>query len=272
MSASRVPNLAWATWIRDIANAGGTGGLNWHVHAVRSLNRWLPTREKIAQFLASVQPKQSHLLLIGPSAGWMLPTPWLTRFKHIDVYDIDPLVPLLFGLRHGKVLREHGTQLRFHRKDAIAGLPQLLRSHPYACLWFDNVLGQVSVRLGDEDIAERQLRHLKLLLKGRSWGSLHDMYSGSTDPAMASAVIQTSTFKRLDESGEETAQVECNGKNQLLSTAVQGLLTEVNAQGAWLDHATAGVFAPHTSTTLIPWAFKPHYWHWLEAGWVNSSS
>ena len=121
MSASRIPRLAWATWIRDVANAGGTGGLNWHVHALRSLNRWLPTREKIAQFLAGIEPKQSHLLLIGPSAGWMLPTPWLTRFKQIDVVDIDPLVPLLFRLRHAKGLREHGTQLRFHREDAIAG-------------------------------------------------------------------------------------------------------------------------------------------------------
>ena len=151
----------------------------------------------------------------------------------------------------------------------MADLPALLAAYPHACVFFDNVLGQVSVRLGDEDMAERQLRHLKLLLKGRSWGSLHDVYSGPTDPAMASAVIQTSTFKRLDEAGEETAQVECNGKKQLLSVAVQGLLTEVNAQGAWLDHATAGVFAPHTSTSLFPWAFKPHYWHWLQAAWVK---
>ena len=269
MNTSRVPNLAWATWIRDIANAGGTGGLNWHVHAVRSLNRWLPTREKIAQFLAGIEPQQTHLLLIGPSAGWMLPTPWLTRFQRIDVVDIDPLVPLLFRLRHGKVLREHGTQLRFHRQDAIAGLPQVLRLHPDACLWFDNVLGQVSVRLGDEDIAERQLRHLKLLLKGRSWGSLHDVYSGPTDPTMDSPEIQTSIFKRLDDAGEETAQVEWNGQEQLLSMATQSLLSQVNAQGVWHDHATAGVFAPHTPTTLIPWAFKPHYWHWLEAGWVK---
>ena len=54
-----------ATWIKDLANAGGTGGLNWHVHAARSLQRWLPTREHIASFLARVQPEQTHLLLIG---------------------------------------------------------------------------------------------------------------------------------------------------------------------------------------------------------------
>ena len=92
----------WGTWLRDLANAGGTGGLNWHVHAARSLQRWLPTRQLIAQFLAQVQPTQTHLLLIGCSAGWMLPTPWLQQFKRIDIYDIDPLVPFLFGLRHGR--------------------------------------------------------------------------------------------------------------------------------------------------------------------------
>ena len=258
-----------AAWLKDLAHAGGTGGLNWHVHAAYSLKRWLPTSELIAAFLAGVHTKDKHLLLIGCSAGWMLSTPWLARFERIDIYDIDPLVPLLFGLRHGRLLKAQGVQLRYHRQDAIAGLPALLAEHSKACLWFDNVLGQVSVRLGDEDIAERQLRHLKLLLKGRSWGSLHDVYSGPTDPTMDSPEIQTSIFKRLDDAGEETAQVEWNGQEQLLSMAAQSLLSQVNAQGVWHDHATAGVFAPHTPTTLIPWAFKPHYWHWLEAGWVK---
>jgi len=262
-------HLAWASWIRDVAHAGGTGGLNWHIHALRSLPRWLPTRERIAQFLADIEPTQSHLLLIGPSAGWMLPTPWLTRFKQIDVYDIDPLVPLLFGLRHGKVLREHSVALRFHRQDAIAGLPKILREHPTACVWFDNVLGQVKVRLGDEEIAERQLAHLKHLLQGRAWGSLHDVYSGPIDPAMALPAMQTHAFRRLDQADEDTAQVEMDGKKQLLSAAAQSLLTQVNAQGVWLDHATATVFEPLTQTTLMPWAFKPQYWHWLEAGWVK---
>lgn len=269
MSTEWQSTLGLATWIRDLANAGGTGGLNWHVHALRSLDRWLPTRELIAQFLAGIEPTQTHLLLIGPSAGWMLPTPWLARFKQVDVVDIDPLVPLLFGLRHGKTLRAHGTQLRFHRQDAIAGLPHLLREHPHACVWFDNVLGQVRVRLGDEDIAERQLRHLKLLLQGRSWGSLHDVYSGPTDPAMAQPEVKTFGFCRLDDADEDSAQVHIDGKQQPLSEASQNLLFQLNAQGVWLDHATARVFAPHTSTTLIPWAFKPHYWHWLEAGWVR---
>jgi hypothetical protein len=60
-----------SVWLRDLANAGGTGGLNWHVHAVRSLQRWMPTRELIAQFLAQVQP--THVWLVSLQAIPRLP-------------------------------------------------------------------------------------------------------------------------------------------------------------------------------------------------------
>ena len=259
----------WATWIKDLANAGGTGGLNWHVHAARSLQRWLPTREHIASFLANIHPEQKHLLLIGCSAGWMLPTPWLSRFERIDVYDIDPLVPFLFGLRHGRSLQTQSVQLHYHRSDAIAGLPVLLKQHPEACVWFDNVLGQVGVRLGDEEIAERQLSQLKHLLAGRAWGSLHDMYSGGTDADMASPAVECCDWVRLDDAAEESSKVQVNQQTFLHPEAAQWLLTRLNAKGVWHDHATRTVFAPGTQTTLIPWAFKPHYWHWLQAGWVK---
>jgi hypothetical protein len=38
---------------------------------------------------------------------------------------------------------------------------------------------------------------------------------------------------------------------------------------AWHDHLTSHVFAHNTHTTWMPWAFKPNYWHWLQAGWVS---
>jgi hypothetical protein len=257
------------TWLRDLVNAGGTGGLNWHVHAARSLQRWLPTRELIASFLAGVHTPHTHLLLIGCSAGWMLPTPWLARFERIDVYDIDPLVPLLFGLRHGRELTKGGVTLRYHRQDAIAGLPALLAQHPDACLWFDNVLGQVSFRLGDEDIAERQLGQLKKILRGRSWGSLHDVYSGPIDADMALPVYDTLSWTRMDDLPEETARVRVGEKVYAHDDAVQLLLGTMNAKGVWHDHVTRTVFAPGTTTTMMPWAFKPYYWHGLQAGWVK---
>jgi hypothetical protein len=263
------PLAGLAGWLRDLANAGGTGGLNWHVHAARSLSRWLPTRELIAQFLAQVQPTQTHLLLIGCSAGWMLPTPWLQRFKRIDIYDIDPLVPFLFGLRHGRTLKAQGIEVQHHRLDAIAHLPILLQNHPDSCLWFDNVLGQVGFRLGDEDMAERQLGQLKTMLKGRAWGSLHDVYSGPIDPALPTPGYDTMVLTRLDDLPEEQAQVSLAGQVMKHPDAAQALLTSLNATGVWHDHSTQTVFAVNTATTMIPWAFKPHYWHWLQAAWVK---
>jgi hypothetical protein len=256
-------------WLRDLANAGGTGGLNWHVHAARSLQRWLPTRELIAAFLAQVQPTQEHLVLIGCSAGWMLPTPWLLRFKRIDVYDIDPLVPFLFGLRHGRLLKAQGVAVRYHRTDAIANLPALLQTHPHACLWFDNLLGQVGFRLGDEDMAEQQLGQLKIMLKGRAWGSLHDVYSGPIDPALPLPACETILFSRLDDLYEEQAQVKLGSTVMKHADAAQALLSQLHATGVWHDHATQTVFAVNTTTTMMPWAFKPHYWHWLQAAWVK---
>ena len=252
-----------------MVNAGGTGGLNWHVHAARSLQRWLPTRELIAAFLAGIQPAQTHLLLIGCSAGWMLPTPWLARFKRIDIYDIDPLVPLLFGLRHGRALKAQGVQVHYHRQDAIAGLPAVLNNHPEACLWFDNVLGQVSFRLGDEDVAERQLSQLKHLLAKRSWGSLHDVYSGPIDSDMALPAYETVSWTRMDELPEESAKVRIQQDVLPHEEAAQQLLGRLNAKGVWHDHATRTVFGSGTATTMLPWAFKPHYWHWLQAAWVR---
>jgi hypothetical protein len=267
--AERGATLGWASWLRDLANAGGTGGLNWHVHALRSMHRWLPTRALIAAFLAQVHPAQNHLLLIGCSAGWMLPTPWLMRFKRIEVYDIDPLVPFLFGLRHGKALQAQGIALHFHRQDAIAGLPQLLKQHPDACLWFDNVLGQVGFRLGDEEMAERQLAQLKSMLQGRAWGSLHDVYSGPIDPEMPLPPIETVAWTRLDDKPEAFSQVRMDGQALSHADAAQALLTRVNAKGVWHDHSSQTVFAANTVTTMMPWAFKPHYWHWLQAAWVK---
>ena len=89
--------------IRDLIHAGGTGGLNWHLHAHYSRERWQPTVQLIEQFLLQVSPPSDHLLLIGGSAGWMMPQAWLARFTRIDAYDIDPLAHGLFKDRKSVV-------------------------------------------------------------------------------------------------------------------------------------------------------------------------
>jgi hypothetical protein len=243
--------------LHDLIHAGGTGGLNWHVHAHYSRTRWQPTFQLIEQFLAQVAPQSDHLLLIGGSAGWMMPPSWLARFKRIDAYDIDPLAPWLFNWRHGRRLQAQGTEVISHRLDALQNLSDLLHQHPQACIWFDNVLGQHRYRLRDEARVERELTQLKSLLKGRHWGSLHDVLSGPTDGRLLPAGLSVWSHHTLAKQG-------------LDPNFSQKLLASVGAKDVWQDHLTAQVFSPNTATTWMPWAFKPAYWHWLQAGWVSA--
>jgi hypothetical protein len=252
--------MAWLNsmgLIRDLIHAGGTGGLSWHVHAHYSQKRWQPTVQLIERFLAHVDPRSDHLLLLGGSAGWMMPPGWLARFKSIDAYDIDPLAPGLFNWRHGRDLKLRGVQVRHHRLDALVALPEILKEHPNACIWFDNVLGQHRYRIRDEARAERELGQLKVTLQDRNWGSLHDVWSGPTDG-------------RLLPAGLNVWSHHVAAKQGLESSFSQKLLASVGAKDVWHDHLSCQVFAGETPTTWMPWAFKANYWHWLQAGWVSA--
>ena len=55
-----------------------------------------------------------------------------------------------------------------------------------------------------------------------------------------------------------------------INSPFQASLTSVGAKDVWQDHLTGHVFAPGHTTTWMPWAFKTHYWHWLQAGWVSA--
>ena len=243
--------------LKDLINAGGTGGLNWHLHAFQSHNRWQPTVTHIEHFLMHCQPRYKHLLLMGCSAGWMMPTAWLTQFDCIDAYDIDPLAHHLFNWRHGQALHKSNTQITHHRQDAMAHLPEILAKHPQASIWFDNMLGQHRYRIRDEVQVEQDLRALKTTLAGRDWGSVHDLLSGPTLATRAQNL-------RLQD-------IRHNIYPRDMDAAFnQSLVQSLQAQGIWFDHLTSHVFADDAPTTLIPWEFKPHYWHWLQAGWVTS--
>ena len=150
------PSTPWWTWLSEAWHAGGTGGLNWHLHAHQSRQRWQPTVQALSAYLEGIHPQRRHLLLIGSSAGWMMPSPFLQRFERIDAFDIDPLAGIWFRARHGGHLRAHGVALHYHRHDAIAHLPALLAQHPQACVWFDNLLGQLRYRFGDTEAAQNR--------------------------------------------------------------------------------------------------------------------
>lgn len=236
-----------------------SGGLAWHWRAWRRQQDWAPTRAAIAQWLGSYTPQSRHLLLLGPSAGWMLPTDWLRRFESVTAVDFDPWARRLFALRHGRQLTSAGVRWRYLTQDALSTLPALLAEQPEACVLFDNLLGQLRFHAGelastaDTAAIEARLQALTQLLGGREWGSVHDLVSGPVSRVLTA------------DSLEKTRQLEII---QLAGDAVDSGLLPVGAHGTWLDHLTAKVLPPGTPVQRMAWAFSADYWHVLEAGWV----
>ena len=242
-----------------------TGGLRWHWRAFWRRRRWRDTTAQIADWLATTQPASKHLLLIGGSAGWMMSGRWLQRFSRIDLIDVDPHAPRLFRFNHGRALRESGTVLNFVQADGLEGLDALLDAHPDATLFFDNVLGQHLYRVRSIERAEADLARIAMRLKARDWGSVHDLFSGPSDPLAVPASPVTSFDALHDEQG-------------LLVGGLRGtplhkrLLAQVGGKPEWMDHLTSELFPVGSTSRLIAWPFLPTYAHWLQAGWVPANT
>ena len=243
------------------ADRDNTGGLRWHLRAFWLRRRWQATSALIADWLASTTPASSHLLLIGGSAGWMMSSAWLQRFRQVDLIDIDPHASWLFRLNHGRALRASGTSLRFFQQDALKSLDRLLLEFPEATIFFDNVLGQHLYRVGDIALAESELSQIAARLAGRDWGSIHDLYSGPVDARRAPAQPVSLYHATIDAQG-----LLMDG---LRDVPMQNrLVAQLGGHGEWMDHVTSGVFPAGTASALIAWPFRPDYAHWLQAGWV----
>jgi hypothetical protein len=240
-----------------------TGGVAWHWLAWRTQARWASTSQAIEHWLlnqaqvfkASGVVGQPSLLLIGASAGWMMSSQWLQQFARVDTFDIDPLAAPLFKWRHGAALKAQGVELHCHTHNALQDLPALLNAHPKACVFFDNVLGQLRFQKSASawQQVEADIQKIQKQLKGREWGSVHDRMSGPT----LEKIVET-----------DTLPVRNSQQND------QQWLTQLNAESPWLDHLTHDVFPLETSGQKkniqnFAWNFSPRYRHWLQAGWVR---
>ena len=232
-----------------------TGGLEWHWRAWRAGDRWQQTSTDIENWLLAHPMDSTQLLLIGASAGWMMSTQWLCRFQSVHTWDIDPLAATLFKLRHGRSLRAHQVDLHCHTGDALTQLPMLLREHPGATIFFDNVLGQIRFQNHTIKQTENRLRSITRALHGRHWGSLHDRMSGPVSHAWQAHLLPAAQTFDLTDLTE--------------TQATQRWLSQMGAQSPWLDHLTGSVFKEETQVTHIAWPMQETYWHWLQAGWVT---
>lgn len=234
-----------------------TGGLLWHWRAWQRQRQWQSACDDIGQWLDQVRPVHQELLIIGASAGWMMPVRWLQGFKKITTFDIDRWAGQLFRWRHGRQLQASRTELLCCTSDALTPLDAVLRAHPKAAVLFDNVLGQLRFQQPSIDQACAQIDNITRSMHAREWGSVHDAYSGPVCPTTSA------TGAPRGQQSVRTAHLS-DAPNPAIAT----FSAQFQARGDWLDHLTSNVFPRGTPVHHIAWRYAPNYSHWLQAGWV----
>jgi hypothetical protein len=227
-----------------------SGGPVWHWRALRRSRHWSGFRSALSQCLARWKPPTDKLLLMGPSAGWCLPSSILSNFTSIVAIDFDPLAPFLFRLNHGLDLARTGTSLTFHRRNLIRDIEQLLESYPDHAVMYANVLGQHLFHHEDAVRAKEDLNAVKTILAGRHWVSFHDRISGSWPQSRPLPTMRT-----MDHPIEAA-----------------DLAKECSLTGEWLDHLTADILPATTPRVLLPWPLLADWLHIVEVGIVSPSS
>ena len=227
-----------------------SGGLLWHLRALRYRRHWRPFRAAIGRWLEDWPHGRDHLLLLGPSAGWCLPSAFLAGFRSIHAVDLDPLAPWLFDRLHGAGLRRAAVGVRWQQADIFATLGPLLRSFPQHAVLFGNILGQRRLYCSDVATAEADLRRLTGALRGRVWASFHDRLS--IDREVAGRPVEAVQASR--------------------SLASEELAMRFGGGGVWTDHLTAEVIAGDVACLYLPWPLMPGRLHIVEAAWQGEAA
>ena len=222
-----------------------SGGLVWHVRAFRNRSHWRDFRSAIEAWLRTWQHGRNKLLLLGPSAGWCLPTAFLGSFREIRAVDFDPLAPYLFSMLHGSYLRQQKTGISWCRANIVHDLDRLLRESPRYAVLFGNVLGQHRLHCATIASAEADIAALSSRLRGWPWASFHDRLSCAWEPSRDTPPpISSST--------------------RLPSNLLAG---KYEVASEWTDHLTECLLPADTACLYLPWYIEPNRLHVVEAAW-----
>jgi hypothetical protein len=228
-----------------------SGGLIYHGRAARyAKTLWAPFRTAVGSWLESWTPPEAKIMIIGASGGYMLPSPFLNRFRVILAVDPDPLARCIFQWRFrslGKALQwESRDHFRFSEMSERP-FRALLDANPDAAVLFSNLWGQVRFLVEDEDRTDDVLcfwqDRLPELLAGRSWASYHDRYSG-TDPATSRTLLASDP--------------------KLTGTDLICRFYNRTPAGEWIDHLTSPFFPAAAHYDYFLWRFTPHSVHIVE--------
>ena len=223
-----------------------SGGLVWHWRALWRRRHWMDFIDAVAAELQQWQPPQKKLLLLGPSAGWCLPSDFLIRFNEINAIDLDPLAERIFRFNHGRALDRAGTKLTFELENIFTSFDAILDRFPDHAILFPNMLGQHIYHIDDTDQARIEIESVKTKLATRHWASIHDRLSGKIQSGAALPTPFT-THEAL------TAQI---------------LAEQLKLSGEWIDHQTTHVLPEGVERRLVGWRLLDTWMHIVEIAHV----
>lgn len=157
-----------------------SGSLPYHLRALRWRHTlWAPFHARVRRWLTDWRPETKHLVLIGPSGGYVLAAQFLERFARITVLEPDPLARWWLRRRFPGVVFDWGESGYLAKP---GGFARLAVTYPEAAFLFCNLLGQeLQGQPVDFDRAA-WLAELDPALKGRAWASWHDLASTTRAP------------------------------------------------------------------------------------------
>lgn len=204
-----------------------SGGWLYHLRAAKNSRLlWQTTRLQLFEILTPILQHHSDLILFGPSAGYLLPS--LRNHQGVRI-DWDGLSHLLFQ-------KKHGTGFENWREDLFPNgqingplIQKALDRNARALLFFTNILGQIPLQYGWRS-EHRNWEELHKLVGGRSCLSVHDRLSTSKGRIQKSDVILSP--RKLED---------------------LELLESFEAEGAWTEHGTRGLFQEADSFWYLPW-------------------
>lgn len=215
------------------------GGLSYHLKALRYSRNWTSFRGDIQRWLEGWGIPHKEIILIGPSAGYVLPLTWLSSFESRFGIEPDPLARLSLRARIGRVewLRHKWFRVDYSSKSALFPLKdfeKLCHEHPHAPILFCNILGQIPTLYRKEirnnpQAFENWKKDFAGQLKARTFASFHDIYSTDRD------------FVLMGSDREWAA-----GSNVI-------------------DHQTSDLFSSFTDRCYFKWPLTSRQFHLIEA-------
>lgn len=210
-----------------------SGGVVYHARALLySRNLWSSHLQGTKAFLNSLDLHgREHLILVGPSGGYSLPSDWLKKFSIIDVYEPDPLARVILKRRH----RLKNVNFFGHFNAAVY---RKIEKLPNAFVLFSNVLGQ-------KDLKFFGLPSLKKAVSNLAIASYHDALSVELPmkyQGTKKAKIRVDFFDLIRKSWKEA-----NKKVVINEHRVPSANSNLQFYGGWV------------------WQLTPTRLHWIEA-------